>query len=374
VYHAGPRRDILGLVGRSILVLTIGTSLVTACGHLAFDDRSPLPEAGSNSQATPQACFTAAVPQATFPDLDVDLAVAATPDGVAVIWAPRSVGDLWGLTLDHQWQVATSPQLVKSGSWTGTGAAYLDNALAIAEVEDGGNVKTDVVSNDLSTIVLSEFGCPSATTVAKQAVVHAGSDTVVTTGWDNGMTVTGYDASWCETNATTVSSAAPTAVTATSGLGTSDAYVAWSLPGGCFVQDVQNAATMGMTASYTTSCDAPQLAATPTGLALAFQDSAGVELSVGPFGAVGPSNVTSTLAAGASSPRLAYDGTRLWFSYLDATGHAVVGQLSDGLDPLSTQVTSTPAASAFALATIDGNVWLFTADTTGMTATMFCLP
>ncbi|HTR54062.1 MAG TPA: hypothetical protein VMJ10_25385 [Kofleriaceae bacterium] len=361
-------------MGRSTCAVLVLACLSAACGHVGFAEQSPVPGPGSNGNAVPQACFTAPAPQATFPDLDVDIAVAAKPDGVAVIWAPRAVGDLWGLTLDQQWQIATSPQIVKPGSWSGTGAVYMNGALVISEVENTNSVKLDVASDDLTTIELSEFGCPDATTIAKQALVSAGSDSVSATGWTTGLTVTGYDTTWAESNEMTVPSATPAAVTATTGIATPDAYVAWSMPGGCVVQDIENASTMGASASYPTGCDSPALVATPTGLALAFEDSAGVELSVGAFGSVGPSDVTSTLAAGASSPRLAFDGTRLWFAYLDATGHAVVGQLSDGADPLATQTVATPAAAAFELVAIDNDVWLFTADSGGMTATMFCLP
>ena len=370
MYHAAWRRDILGLVGCSVHALIVATGLSAACGHVGFDDQSPLPPAGSNSQAAPQACFTAAFPAVAFPDPGVDLAVAATPDGVAVIWAPLAIGDLTGLTLDTQWTLATGPFVVKAGSYSGTGAAYLDNALELAELEAGGNVKFDVASNDLTTLVVDEFGCPSGTTVSKQALLHAGADSVAATGWDNGMTVTGYDSGWNETDEMTVTTAAPVAVTATDGMGTADAYVAWTDGAACDIQDVANASTMGSLQAYTSECTAPRIAAVPAGLAIAFQDSTSVELSVEPFGTIVP----MPLASGASSPRLAYDGTRLWFAYLDASGHAVIGQLSNATTPLATQTSFTPAASAFELVAIGSDVWLFTADAVGMTATMFCLP
>ena len=343
--------------------------MAAGCGRLGFDDHTVvLPDPGSNDQAIPEACVIEHFPEIAIADPDVDLSIAPNPDGVVVVWAPLAGGDLSGAALGADWTLVANPGVIKTGPFFGTAATWIDDTAIIAELEQGEDIKIDTDDAMLSSDY--ETTCPSGTAVSKTPMMTAGSDMFALTGWTVGMMVTPFDTSWnAGSTALTVPTDSPSAIASTTQ--GSDVVVAWSTPSGCFSEQLVDSAD-GTGAQSATPCDAPRLATTPSAIALAYQDASGIELSQGAFGAFGPDSATWLVVG--SSPRIAFDGTRLWIAYLDANGQLAVGHITSSGALKATGLDVTPSAHAYELAIIDGAAWTISADATGITATMLCLP
>jgi len=164
--------------------------LVAGCGRLDFNDQAPLPpdDTGTNDRVPPEVCWVTTWTQVAFAQTDIDVSVATTPSGVTVVWTPTSGGDLSGINLDRTWRLTANPGVIQPGSWLRSSVTWIADQLVTAEAETGGSVKIFTSQPDLSGG--AEIGCPLASSVSKPPLVHAGSDTLLLTGWACGLILT----------------------------------------------------------------------------------------------------------------------------------------------------------------------------------------
>ena len=132
------------------------------CGRLGFDAGAPGGDAGPLVEVAPRVCETSRWPGATFATSDVDLAVAQTPLGAAVLWVPTAGGPTLGASIGADWQLAPGAgAVVKDGAWSSIASAYVDDMVVFAVTD--GDVKLDRVGADFTGDV--ELTCPIGTHV-----------------------------------------------------------------------------------------------------------------------------------------------------------------------------------------------------------------
>jgi len=306
------------------------------------------------------------------PDRDLDLSIATMPSSTAVSWVAHANGALYGAMLASDWSMITAPSgtMIRTGGWVDGSVQYIDGQLVAGEAETGrGAVKYDTMDGTFANA--SEFGCPTASYLPKPPMLHAGGDLIAPTVSDTGLSVwqiTGWNITTAAT--TTAPSAAATGITATE-IG-NRAFIVWPTANGCNTMTLQNATT-GTSQASAASCDAPRVAAGGTSVALVYETGAGVAIVRDDPMAIDPANGTM-LAAGGTSPRIAFDGIRYWTSYLDASGAVVVGYQDTNGVLRSTQLATTPRHDAYELAIVDYEPWIVALDASGLVATRLCTP
>jgi hypothetical protein len=347
--------------------------LLVGCGRLGFDDMAA-PGGGSGSQTTnlvPAVCGAQSYTSIAAA-LDSDLSVAPTPTGAAVFVVPTSGGNLRGFTVDNDGNVtsgATLKTIRVGGPFTASAAAYVDNTL-IAAVISSSRTLVNIIPADLSTY--TEIGNVDGERVGKHALLHATIDRITPTACGAGLTVNPFDNLWNpQTSQLSVTTPQSTGIAATP-LG-NEALVAWSTADQCYVERLTTGA-MGVGSSQAWSCAAPRLAndMTTTMSKVVFEAPDGVRL--GSIADDQLDGATTLLAAGATSPRISYDGAQYWISYLDATGTITVGTLQSDGSVLTTQLAGTmPQHDAYELAIINGTPWIYSVDGNGTAGHALCL-
>lgn len=304
--------------------------------------------------------------------VDSDIAVAATPTGATVFGVPTAGGDLVAFSIDPDGYL-TSPAggsvIRNDGPYTVSAAAYVDNTL-IAAVVSSTRVLVNVVQPDLSAY--NEIANIDGQFVGKQALMHASSDRITPTSCSAGLTVNPFDSSWTPMTAQlTVSTGQSTGIAAIP-LG-NEAIVAWSTATDCYVEQVMTSVT-GNGSTQAFPCQGARLAsdqvATTT---LAFEASDGVRL--GSIAGDQLDSATSLIAPGATSPRIVFDGTRTWISYVSSSGDVVVGFMDPGSGQLviTTLAGTQPKATAYELALIGGAPWIVSVDAAGYAGYKLCV-
>jgi hypothetical protein len=305
--------------------------------------------------------------------LDSDVSVASTPTGAAVFVVPTSGGNLRGFTVDVDGNL-TSGATIKTvrpsaGAFTASAAAYVDDTL-IAVVISSSRALVHIIPADLSTY--TEIGNVDGERVGKHALLHATIDRITPTACGAGLTVNPFDNSWnAQTSQLSVTSPQSTGIAATP-LG-NEALVAWSTADECYIERLTTGAT-GFGSSQAWSCNAPRLAndMTTVDSKIVFEAADGVRL--GTIADDQLAGSTTLLAAGATSPRISFDGTSYWIAYLDASGTLVAGTLQSDGSVLTTPVAGiTPQHDAYELAIIGGAPWTYSIDPSGTTAHKLCL-
>ncbi len=351
--------------------------LGSGCGRLWFDGPSPgdpvvpdapvVPDDGDDAarRLVPQVCGTQAYSAIQLQQV-TDLSIASTPGGAAV-FAVSASGDLVGFLVNRDGSLNGGLALMRSGPFASSGATYIDDTL-IAVAVSSSSTYIQLVAPDLSQnreiANLSSYDHAS-----KQAVLHAGSDRIAPVSCEV-LTVSPFDASWTlMTSPLSVATSEATAMT-TVQLG-SEALVAVSTASACRVEVIADSATSNGS-SQPSPCPSPRLANDGSTVSrLMFEASDGVHVAN-----VDGRQLAATsrlVVAGATSPRILFDGQRYWTSYLDQTGAIAVG-VDDGPLLMTTQVSGvTPAHDAYELALIQGSPWVFAVDSAGVSAHKLCL-
>jgi len=369
VFPSKAQRATLEIMGRLYLLVMV---LVAGCGRLGFDGMDPGPGSGSGTANLVPAVCGAQSYTSIAAALDSDVSVAPTPTGAAVFVVPTSGGNLRGFTVDVDGNL-TSGAAIKTvrtgGPFTASAATYVDNTL-IAAVTSSGRFLIHIIPPDLSTY--TEIGNIGDEHIGKNPLLHANADRITPTSCSSGMDVNPFDNAWTpQTLQLSVTTPQTTFVAATP-LG-SEALVAWSTADQCYVERLTNLAT-GFGSSQPWSCSALRLAndMTTTMSKIVFEATDGVRL--GTIASDQLDGSTTLVAAGATSPRIAFDGTQYWISYLDASGTITAGTLQSDGTVMTTQVSGTsPQHDAYELAIVGGAPWIYSVDTTGTAASKLCL-
>jgi hypothetical protein len=344
----------------------------TALGDPVVPDGPIVPDGGpgdgdaGSGRLVPQVCGVQAYSPLQLRHV-TDLSIAPMPGGAAV-FAVSGNGDLVGFLVNSDAGLSSSLATVRSGPFLASGAAYIDDTLIAMVVTSTPDAYIDIVNPDLSPNKRIA-SISSYTHASKQAVLHAGSDRVAPLSCEV-IAVSPFDASWTQMTSPLNVETSETTGMATVQLG-AGALVAVSTASDCHVELITDPATSNGS-SQPFRCPSPRIANDGSAVSrLMFEGDDGVRaVSVDGRQLATTSHL---IAAGATSPRILFDGQRYWTSYLDRTGAIAVG-IDDGASLVTTQVPGvSPAHDAYELALIDGVPWVVAVDGSGASAHKLCL-
>jgi hypothetical protein len=207
--------------------------------------------------------------------------------------------------------------------------------------------------------------------IAKDTMLLANGDRITPTSCSAGLTVNPYDPTWTPTASQLAVNTTLSTGLASTPFGT-DAMVVWSTADSCYLERVIHLG-QGTGGMQSWACPFPRIAANApasTGT-LAYEGTDGVRLAS--FSADAVDAASTLVAPGATSPRIAFDGTTYWLAYLDQSGAIAVGYLdsSGALQVTTTDVTA--AHDAFELTVANGQVWVVAAGVGGIESRQICL-
>ncbi len=346
--------------------------LLAGCGRLGFDDMTP-PGGGSGDgpgtpQLVPQVCAMQSWSTVTA-YADADLSVAATPTGATIFSVRTSGGSLRAFQVDASGNLtsAAAGNLIRSGTYTSSGAAYLDNTL-IAAVADADIVAVNIVTPDLGAY--TDIGDLSGQRVGKVAVFDASGEIVSPTACSSGLTVNPFDATWAPTTAQLTVTTPQTTAFATTAFN-DQVLTAWTATdNNCYVRRIiDDATSVGTSGSF--PCGSPRLATDGVLSSMMFEQTDGVHLLSIANDTLGANTM---FAPAATSPRIVWDGSQSWFSYLSTTGEIVAGTLApDGTVQSTTLSGVTPQHDAYELAMVGNAPWIYVVDGNGYAGYQLCL-
>ena len=342
------------------MVLAVG---LMGCGRVGFGEGDPAGDDGSDggniTNGIVDATSLAPTVCERLPNLgvassaNVDLSIATTPVGIAAIWVPVSGGDLMGMGL---WttRVAGPVTTVKIGAFTASSAAYIDDKLIAAGVSTS-RALIYTVPQPLG--LGTEIGNFDGEFVGKTTLAHSGSDRVTATSCSSGLTMNAFDSAWNGSAGTLSVTTAQTQNIDLTPIAT-QSFAVWSTSSSCHYETITSKTTGSTRQSMSKACLAARLTSRGTEVGMVFEDGSGSGLVIDEAATISVANAIAI--AGASSPRVLWDGTRYWVTYLQAD-HFVIGYV-DGTGML--QTTQLPDAvtypKAYELGMLDGQPWLFT--------------
>ena len=310
------------------------------------------------------------------PLLDISVvgafSMAGLPSGGTLLATPRVGGTITGFNFDDKMNVADAPVGTKvpiDGSFTAVSAS-LTGGHRISAAIGIDSVRLDMLRSDLTS--QQQLAKLPGTFVGKPAVVYTNGNRIVPVGTDTGVTVHAFDGSWGWLASKELPALKPTIGMATTQMG-AKAMVAWSTASDCHVAmltafDASVGSTMAM------PCLEPRLASSIAhdDAVLVFETAEDVRFQQIAHGEMDPP--THFIRAGASSPRVLFDGQRYWISYIDARGDVVVGFFDETGHVVSMGLPYTaPQDGAYELALVNGSPWVFAAVNTGYTAQRLCV-
>ena len=302
----------------------------------------------------------------TWPEVagsQMAMAVITTSNGSSIFGVDKLSGTLVGYAIDSQGKMTAEGTKVATGGFTSLAATNVAGHSVVATVA-GTTTTLSLVSDDFSRI--DQVAKLEGALVAP--IVDANGLHLALTAGPTGVNVAGFDASWHQRGAAQL---APGAVGMDATSSGADALVAWSTHTSCVVEQLGTPHT----ATGLTACRAPKLAAgTGDRAELAYEGSGGVW--VGDLYMSGNNAIASTRRIGENgrSPRIAFDGSRYWVSYIDARNTVVVGFLAPDFNTLvSLALDVSPAADAYELKIVDGQPVVYSAGATGYAAHGICL-
>ena len=355
------------------MVLAVG---LTGCGRLGFGEGGD-DGAGGNltngvvdvSQRAPSVCERLpSLAVASCPE--VDLSLATTPNGIAAIWVAVAGGDLMGMDLSKA-RVAGQATTVKVGSFTASSATYVDGKLIVGGVSTS-RALIHTVPQPIG--VGTEIGNFDGEFVGKTTLSHSGVDRVSATSCASGLTMNSFDNAWNgSANTLTVTTARTQNIDLTPIAAQS--FAVWSTATSCHYETITSKTTGTTRQSMSMACPAARLTSRGTEVGMVFEDGTTTGLVIDDAATVSVANAVRI--AGARSPRVLWDGTRYWVTYLDATDHIVIGYLDDTGMLLTTQLPDAAThPKAYELGMLDGQPWLFAVGVQDMTlsAARLCAP
>ncbi len=292
---------------------------------------------------------------------DVDLSLATTPNGIAAIWVAVAGGDLMGMNVSTL-RVASPVTSLKSGSFTASSAAYIDDRLIAAGVSTS-RALIYTVPQPLGAA--TEIGNFDGEFVGKTTLSHSGVDRVAATSCSSGLTMNSFDNAWngsAGTLSVTTAQAQNIDLTPIA----AQSFAVWSTSSSCHYETITSKTTGTTRQSMSMACPAARLTSRGTEVGMVFEDGSDTGLVIDEAATI--SAVNAVAIVGASSPRVVWDGTRYWVTYFDATEHIVIGYVDDTGMLLTTQLPDAAThPKAYELGMLDGQPWLFTVGAQDMT-------
>lgn len=350
----------------------------TACGDnlISESEGPPVEEEFPDVEAlafVPDVCAVRSWPSVDLVNRDVDLAVAPTPTGAAVFAVDRSGGALRGFVINGRGELETKETgttIREDLMFTSVSAAYIDERLVTAAVTDDGAVAIDIVRDDLGAYV--NLNTVRGTMIADLPIAHAREQRLVTVGDETSLTALRFDSAWQLSGTQELDAAAPLLTMAATRY-REDTMVAWSTDATCHLSRIS--------AEVSSKRDFPCVnnrvaldAVAQTGYMVFDNDSGNVSIAPIKISVGRELGEARHLTDFASAPKIVFDGTRYWISYINARQDIVVGYLGANGTLVSMALEGTqPFADGYELAVVGGGVWLFAADGAGIGAQRLCL-
>jgi hypothetical protein len=353
--------------------------LCGACGdNLLVDPElegppdDPGPEAVAPHFA-PDVCSVRSWPSVVYPDRDVDLTVVPTANGAAIFTVERGGGALRGFAIDGRGELETKEagNIIRDDHvFTAVSAAYLDERLITAAVTDEGDIAIDMIRPDLGATY--NLGMARGTMVADLPMANVRDQRLATFADANdGITGMRFDTAWQTTGTQLLTPKAPISITATRYR--EDTLVAWSTPSTCHLTRI--AAEQSSTRNF--ACAGARVAMNQLEREGLMVYSEGVDkIMISEIKIGGESEISNRrlFLENAWSPKIVFDGSRYWMSYINARQDVVVGYINEEGSLVSMALEGTqPMGDGYELAVIDGLVWVFAVDGAGANAQRLCL-
>jgi hypothetical protein len=352
--------------------------LCAACGdNLLVDEEqgAPVNEPGFENVEpffAPDVCSVRSWPSVTFGDRDVDVTVVPTPTGAAIFSVDRVGGPLRGFAIDGRGELETKEQgnIIRDDlTFTSVSAAFIDERLITAAVSAEGSVSIDMIRPDLGAHY--NLSTARGTMVADVPMANVRDQRLSAIADTEGVTGIRFDTMWQTTGTQTLTAKAPRTITATRYR--EDTMVAWSTDSTCHLTRV-GAEVMS---SRNFPCLNGRIAVNPLERAgyMIYEEGAD-KLMISQIRIGGESEIANSqlFLENARSPKIVFDGSRYWVSYINARQDVVVGYLNTDGTLVSMALEGTqPMGEAYELAVINGGVWVFAVDGAGAGAQRLCL-
>ena len=321
----------------------------------------------------PDVCAVRAWPSMSFADRDVDLTVVPTVNGgAAVFTVDRAGGPLRGFAIDGRGELLTKEEgntIRDDLAFTAVSAAYIDERLITAAVADDGSIAIDMIRPDLGAhhnLIMAR-----GTLIADLPIAHARDARLVTVGDTNGLTAIRFNNAW-QTNGTQPIGNV-NALSMTSTRYRDDTMIAWSTDSTCTLSRV----AAEVTSTHDFACIGGRLAMNvPEHTGYIVYEEGGDKLSISQITITDQNKITNqrVLVDGARSPKILFDGSRYWVSYINIRQDVVVGYVGPDGSLVSMALEGTqPYGEGYELALVNGGVWVFSVDGAGVNAQRLCL-
>jgi len=296
---------------------------------------------------------------------DVSVSVAPGTEGASMV--ALSSGTLYGFVIDPRMDIASSTKIDLGATYSSVTASFV-----------GGRVAT--TSIDTSTVYVHQLDDALAnpqyitslpgTHLAKPAFYAVGNEFVMPVVTDEGLWLHRFYDSLEPIDFARVMPVAkpPRALSATEMAG--KLLTAFSTDGDCYLA-LTDATGAGPTKQIASACENPRLAAHGDLGIMLFDSVDGVRLMRLDGAQFGGDALV--VRSPTHTPRIVFDGTRFWVSYIDVRGQVVVGFLDENLHPNTLALPDpSPATDGYELVMIDGAPWVITLTTNGYAAHQMC--
>jgi len=352
--------------------------LCGACGdNLLVDPEQETPPTEEPTSVVPHfvpdVCSARSWPSIAYPDRDVDLTVVSTATGAAIFTVERAGGALRGFAIDASGKLETKEAgntLRDDHIFTSVSAAYIDERLVTAAVTDEGSVTFDMIRPDLGATF--NLSTARGTMVADLPITNVREQKLATVAdATDGITGIRFDAAWQTMGTEVLAAKPPRSITATRYR--EEAMVVWSTDTTCHLTRV--AAQRSSVRNF--PCVDSRIAVDPdTREGFMVYPEGDGKIMISQIRVGGESEIANTrlFLEHATSPKIVFDGSRFWISYIDARQDVIVGYLDDDGILVSTALEGTqPMGDGYELALINGAVWVFAVDGAGANAQRMCL-
>jgi hypothetical protein len=332
-------------------------------------DQGGAADTNTTQKLLPEICATRSWDSVTYDAKDSVVRAIPTATGATLFMVPKSGGMLRGFEVDGRGTVMGDPagrKIRSDMSFTDLSATRLDERYIVGLVANG-QVSITAVRDDLADY--RELATATATLMGDQPMVKTRNTRVAATGGVGGMTATHFDAAWASMGSQELARSVPVSMT-TAAYG-SDAMVAWSTESTCHLQRV----AAGIESEQPYPCKNARLAVDFADRGGWMVYERGESLMISRIEVDGHNQIANQnqLVRFGSSPRIAFDGSHYWVSYINFHGDLVAGILdgTGSLDSAAIEGTQ-PMHDAYDLTVSSGAAMVFALDHNGFGATRLC--
>jgi hypothetical protein len=300
----------------------------------------------------------------------LDISVVATAAGATVFTVPKEGGAVRGFRVDHRGdlvdrEIAT---VRDDQSYTSVNASIAAGRVVVASTA-GERVTMDIVRDDLGAQF--RLGELEGSLVSDAPMLTSRATQFALVGGAAGVTANGFVGSDWATTGEPIQLTKSPVVSMTGAARGRDAFLAWSgADRTCHWAQMSS----GRHSYRDFGCDDVRMAINPEAVREHSMLVYAEDGSVYRTNLESDLTIKQTIAAHGTSPRVVFDGTYYWTSYLNIHGDVVVGFVDDNgtLHSRALEGTRPDHAEAYDLAVFGGGVWIVGVDGNGFGAQRIC--